>query len=197
MTSTSAPWNPRQAWCQFRLEAEAAKHYPQSYALYIAQTHRDILLERLLPTLLHVKGVAIMDDSLDVWLSSNGHSLTKPYRDDLNGRLEYMKDHSLLADVDTLHQIRKRRNDFAHESGIYCDWAILERDVNSIENALLSLSLVRPTASLAYFAERSAVEGSNEPGVSFSRTFRYGVKEAGNPGLEISWVQKFMHDEAE
>ncbi len=197
MTTTSAPWDPKQAWRQFRLEAEASKYYPQSYALYIGQTHRDILLERLLPTLLHIKAVAIMDDSLDVWLASNGRSLTKPYSDNLFGRLEYMKDNSLLADVDLLHQIRERRNDFAHESGVYCDWAILEEDVTSIEKALLSLSLVRPTAQLAYFAERSAMEGSSEPGVSFSRTFRFGVKEAGTPGLEISWVQKIMQDKAE
>jgi hypothetical protein len=39
------------------------------------------------------------------------------------------------------------------------------------------------------------MEGSNEPGVSFSRTFKYGVKEDGKQALEISWVQKFLEDE--
>jgi hypothetical protein len=72
--NTGYNWSPREAWRRFRLEAEAAKNYPKSYALFVLQTHRDLLLEQLLPTLLYVKGVAILDDALESWLATNGHS---------------------------------------------------------------------------------------------------------------------------
>jgi hypothetical protein len=52
-------WSPAEAWRRFRLEAEAAKNYPLSYSMYIGQTHRDVLLERLLPSLLYIKADAL------------------------------------------------------------------------------------------------------------------------------------------
>ena len=67
-------------------------------------------------------------------------------------------------------------------------------DVSVIERSLLSLGLVRPTPQLEYFCERSAVDDSDEPGVSFSRRFSYGVKENGITALEVAWTQKFLAD---
>jgi hypothetical protein len=194
MAADNETWKPQDAWRRFRLEAEAAKNYPSSYALYVGQTHRDVLLETLLPTLLYVKAVAILDDSLDLWLDQNGHQLRPPYRDDLNGRLEYLGDKHLLANVDALHVVRKERNRLAHEPGTSCDWPRFASDVAVVEQALLGLGLVHPTPQLEYFCERSAMEDSKEPGVSFSRRFKYGVRENGKPALEVAWVQKFLDD---
>jgi hypothetical protein len=187
-------WNPRKTWRRFRLEAEAARNYPLSYAMYIGQTHRDRLLEEILPTLLYIKAVAILDDSLDLWLAANGHQLTKAYRDDLSGRLQYLGDRKLLPRVAGLHEIRRRRNDLAHSPGASTDWGTFERDIISIEESLLALGLVRTTPKLEYFCERSAVQQSTEPNVNFSRTFAYGVKEDGRPALEIKWTQKFLKE---
>ncbi len=194
MAADNGTWKPQEAWRRFRLEAEAARNYPSSYALYIGQTHRDVLLEALLPTLLYIKAVAILDDSLDLWLEQNGHQLRPPYRNDLNGRLEYLGEKRLLEDVDALQAVRKERNRLAHEPGASCDWGRFADDVSVIERSLLSLGLVRPTPQLEYFCERSAVEDSNEPGVSFSRRFSYGVKENGITALEVAWTQKFLAD---
>lgn len=194
MAADDETWKPQEAWRRLRFEAEAAKNYPSSYALYIGQTHRDVLLEALLPTLLYIKAVAILDDSLDLWLGQGGHQLRPPYRNDLNGRLEYLGDKQLLADVDALHAVRKERNRLAHEPGTSCDWARFASDVAVVEKALLALGLARPTPQLEYFCERSAMEGSNEPGVSFSRRFAYGVRENGKPALEVSWRQNFLND---
>ena len=194
MVSDDRTWKPQEAWRRFRLEAEAAQNYPSSYALYIGQTHRDVLLEALLPTLLYIKAVAILDDSLDLWLERNGHQLQPPYRNDLNGRLEYLHDNRLLEDVGTLHAVRRERNRLAHEPGASCDWRRFGDDLPVVEKALLSLGLVRTTPQLEYFSERSAMEGSSEPGVKFSPRFSYGVKENGEPALEVSWIQKFLDD---
>jgi hypothetical protein len=187
-------WSPQDAWRRLRLEAEAAKNYPMSYAMYIGQTHRDVLLEGLLPTLLYIKAVAILDDSLELWLAKNGHQVRPPYRNDLNGRLDYLSDNRLLANVDALHAVRKERNRLAHQPGASCGWAKFAGDVSTIEDALLALRLARSTPRLEYFCERSAMEDSTEPGVAFSRRFTYGVREDGKSALEVSWRQNFHND---
>jgi len=194
MAADNETWTPQEAWWRFRLEAEAAKHYPSSYALYIGQTHRDIFLEALLPTLLYITAVAILDDSLELWMEQNGHQLRPPYRSDLNGRLEYLGDNRLVEHVIALRAVRRERNRLAHEPGTSCDWKRFGDDLSVIEKALLSLGLVRPTPKLEYFSERSAMEDSTEPGVKFSRRFSYGVKENGQPALEVAWTQKFLDD---
>jgi len=123
-----------------------------------------------------------------------GTSISSPSAYDLNGRLEYLGEKRLLEDVDALQAVRKERNRLAHEPGASCDWGRFGDDVSVIERSLLSLGLVRPTPQLEYFCERSAVEDSNEPGVSFSRRFSYGVKENGITALEVAWTQKFLAD---
>jgi hypothetical protein len=191
----TAGWNPRVAWRRFRLEAEAAKHYPTSYSLYIGQTHRHALLEGLLPVLLHIKATAILDDALAQWLGDNGHTLPKPYKDDLNGRIQYLVDNGLIPNGHSLHEVRKRRNTFAHEPDAACDWTLLQRDIESIETGLASLGSVNPVPVLEHYAERSALRESVEPGVTFERTFEYGVRENGRPALEIKWTQKILRDD--
>jgi hypothetical protein len=195
MPTPASAWSPPDAWRQLRLEVEAAKHYPFTYSLYIGQTHRDVLLDRLLPALLYIKAVAILDDALELWLDTNGHRLSGPYRNDLNGRLEYLKDNKLLNGVAQLHEVRRQRNRLAHGSDPSCDWPTLERDVATVESGLVFLDLVRSTRKLEFFGERSAMEGSTEPGVAFCRTFKYGVKEDGQVALEVTWTQKFHDDQ--
>ena len=194
MADTQTKWIPKEAWRRLRLEAKAAQNYHLPYSLYLGQTHRDALLEQLLPNLLHIKAVAILDDALELWLKDNGHNLPSNYRNDLNGRIRYFGDHGLIKSPDVLHQIRKRRNALAHEPGKSIDWSVLESDLLSIELCLIPLGLVRETLKLEFYAERSAIEESLEPGIKFSRRFEYGVKEDGKRSLEISWEQKFHED---
>ena len=187
-------WDTANAWRRLRLEAKAAGNYHLPYSMYIGQTHRDPLLESLLPALLYIKAVSILDDSLDNWLSQNQHSLKSPYRSDLNGRLEYLRDKGLLKQVGPLHDIRKRRNTLAHTPAAACSWGELDRDMQAIEECLVSLGLAKATGSLEYFSERSALGSSKEPGIEFTRTFKYGVHQNGKSALEISWVQNFHED---
>jgi hypothetical protein len=56
-----------------------------------------MLLDGLLPALLHIKATAILDDALELWLDENGHRLSNPYRNDLNGRVQYLADHGKPA----------------------------------------------------------------------------------------------------
>lgn len=182
-------WRPEESWRRFCLETEAAKNYFRPYALYTAgRTHRDPFLETLLPTLSYIRAVAILDDSLKLWLKQNHHRLPDSYRD-LDGRLRYLGDNGLLENTDQLHVVRKERNRLAHQAGASCDWERLSNDMITMEQALVYLSLVRPTPQLEYFCERSAAQFTREPGILFSQRFSYGVKENGATALEVAWVQ--------
>ncbi len=186
-------WNPSETWHRFRLETETVKHYPRSYALYIGQTHRDILLDQILPTTLYIKAACILDDSIAKWLTENGHTLKKPYRNDFNGRICYLNDNSLYIKSDDLHEIRRKRNSFAHEPRVHCTWDELEKGVSIIEHFLVGFDLAVETKALEYFGERSAMKESDDPKIKFTRKFSYGVTEEGEKALEIAWDQNFLN----
>ncbi len=57
----------------------------------------------------------------------------------------------------------------------------------TIEQCLVELGLAIKTKKLEYFAERSAMQGSDDPNIAFTRRFSYGVKENGKLALEIAW----------
>lgn len=185
--SNNQEWSPSSMWRQFRLESETAKHYPTSYSLYTGHTHKDILLERLLPTLLYIKAASILDDSLAIWLTGNGYQIRKPYKDNFNGHICFIDDNSLYNKCTELHTIRKKRNNLAHDPGVSSDWQELENDIIKIEECLLYLGLIQETKKIEYFAERSAIQESEDPKIAFTRRFSYGVKQNGKLALEISW----------
>ncbi len=191
--SDTEKWSPRDVWSRLRLETETVKHYPTSYSLYIGQTHRDLLLDQLIPTLIYVKAASILDDSIVLWLSENGHVLKKPYRADFNGRLCYLGDNSLYDSTSELHRIRQNRNNYAHKPGAHCNWSDLESDMFHIERCLIALGLAQETKKLEYYAERSAMQESDEPNVAFTRRFSYGVKENGKSALEIAFNQNIFN----
>ena len=189
--TTEKTWNPQSAWRQLRFEAEAAKNYPMPYSLNGDLSNKNNLLEQMLPSLLYVKAVAILDDSLKLWLEIKGHRLSKPSKHDLNGRLTYMRDKGLLDSAEQLFAVKDLRNELAHEPGKVCDWSVLERDIKLIEISLLTLNIAsKPTGKLECVGERSKIYDSQEPGVAWYRTYTFAVKEDGNTVLELSWVEK-------
>lgn len=194
MASSLSTWSPREVWQRFRIEAEAAKHYHLPYSLYTGQSHRDPLLEELLPSLLFIRATAILDDAVELWLNQNDHVLKHPYKNDLNGRINYLGDKAILTNITALHDTRLRRNELAHEARSYCSWKELDSAIIIIESCLILLNLIEPTPNLEYFSERSALENSEDPQVDATRTFKYGIKANGNLVLEISWKQNFLRD---
>lgn len=58
------PENVAAMWRVFRLELELARNYPRSSLLYMGRTHRDPILDKLLPSLLGIRAAAILEDGL-------------------------------------------------------------------------------------------------------------------------------------
>lgn len=110
-----------QGWRVFLLEYELAKHYHYPYILYAGTTNRNPLLDMLLPSLLMVRAVSILDDSLKVELQTQGITLPQSrYKDDLYGRISILCDNKTLSAKDDLQKLRRRRNELSHEIAAFC-----------------------------------------------------------------------------
>jgi len=179
------------AWRVFLLEWELAKNYHLSYSLYTGSTHRNPLLERLLPSLLYIKAVALLDDGLTEVISIRGLSFpSEGYSATLRGRITFLKDQTVLANADELHRIHDRRNILAHDKDGVCTWEELKQDGMWIESTLQGFGIIGARPKLDYYGERSAMRDSDEPGILSVRDFKVGVKENDRPGIEFSWTEK-------
>jgi hypothetical protein len=76
-----------------------------------------------------------LDAGLAEYIKACSLSLPRQYRNDLNGRISFLSDSGRIHDAETLHAIRLRRNDLAHE-GAQVGWDTFEADAAVIERAL-------------------------------------------------------------
>ena len=103
----------RSAWRRFLIDFEFAKNYPFARLGNGRLGFRNPVLERILPSLLHVKAVAIPDESLRDLLTERGLALPKKYGNGLNARVNFLVDSGIIVDPGSLQKVRNRRNDVA------------------------------------------------------------------------------------
>jgi hypothetical protein len=120
----------------------------------------------------------------------------KPYRNDLNGRINYLADNGHLSDRSSLHSIRGTRNALAHEPTGVVDWPELDRDVAAIHSALLELKVVDEMPKWEIFSERSAAQTGEIPNSICTFHYRIGIKHADELVAEIKWATHLMAGEA-
>lgn len=177
------------AWKYFLQESELARNYHMPYALMgFGHTFRNPLLDYLLPSLLHVKLVAILDEALKTAISQRGLSMPRKYRPGLHGRIEFLKDQSLIAWPEQLHDVRDLRNLLAHDMRETVTWEQFDSDVDIVEQVLQSLNLVFKRPKYEFFGERSAAREISEGRGAFAHDYRYGVKEGDNVVYQISFI---------
>lgn len=180
----------QQQWRRFLVEWEAAKHYHMPYNLIIGWTFPNPLVEHILPSLLHVKVLAVLDEALETFIQDRSLVMPRRYRNTLEGRISFLADSGFITNDLALHAARIRRNVVAHELSASIQWETLASDVDGIEDALKHLGYVGDRPQMSYFGERSALQSSTEPGVIGVREFRIGVKEDDSPVYEARWEQK-------
>ena len=155
------------------------------------------VVERLLPSLLQVKAVAILDHALRAWIDDKGLVVPKkPYGTDLKGRIDYLADNGHLAGRFPLHSIRGTRNALAHEPAGAVDWAELDHDVATIHAALSELKLVQERPQWEILSERSAAQAGEIPKSTCTFHYRIGLKQSDKVVAEIKWAQHLMADDA-
>ena len=185
------------AWRLFLIDLMFARNYTIGYLDLPGPAAKNPVIERLLPSLLHVKAVSIMDHAIRSWIDANGMVVPKkPYGTDLKGRIDYLADEGQIADRTRLHAIRGTRNEMAHEPAGAVNWAELDRDVETIHLALSALKLVGVTPKWEVFSERSAAQEGEIPGSLCTFDYRIGIKEGDKLVAEISWYKHVMADNA-
>jgi hypothetical protein len=93
-----------------------------------------------------------------------------------------------------LHKIHDRRNILAHTAEARASWTELSETIDKIQATLEHLGLVKEKPCLDYFAERSAIKSSDEPGIAFVQEFTCGITENGKIAMKFGWVEKTYND---
>lgn len=174
-----------------------AKNYTIGYLDHPGPVAKNPVVERLLPSLLHVKAVAILDQTLRAWINDKGLVVPKrPYGVDLKGRIDYLADSGYLADSSPLHSIRGTRNALAHEPSEAVDWIELDRDVATIQSTFSELKVVDDMPNWKILSERSAAGEGEIPNAICTFHYRIAIMQADKAVAEIKWAQHMMADDA-
>jgi len=197
MSGVAATDVPR-IWREFLIDAMFAENYELGYYLDPPQpTLKNPVVERLLPSLLLVKAVAILDHALRCWCDEKGHIIPKkPYGTDLKGRIDYLVDNGHLTDRSSLHSIRGTRNVLAHEPAGAVDWKQLGSDVLAIHGVLKELGLVGNFPKWEIGSERSAAEDPKVPDALISFDYLIRIREGMKPVADITWSKHVMREGA-
>jgi hypothetical protein len=187
----------QNAWRGFLIDLMFAQNYTLADFNPFGHMAKNPVLERLLPSLLQVKVVAILDHGMRSWLEAKNLEVPKkPYGTDLHGRINYLVDHGHLSDREPLHCIRDTRNDVAHEPGEAVDWAELDRDVRTVHSALSELRMVNAFPQWTIAAERSAMQDGEISGADQTAHYSLRISEGTKTVAEILWAAHLMADDA-
>jgi hypothetical protein len=173
-----------------------ARNYGIAYRLDGGVAARNPVLEKMLPSLLHIKMVSILDEALANKIAEDSLPFPKSYRHTLEGRISLARDSGLIKNGDILHVIRKRRNRTAHDISAKVTWDQLDDDILEVHKVLQSLVASGELPNFQVSAERTALQDSEEPGVLFHCDCRIMVKEGDKIAAEIKWRKQTYADSA-
>jgi hypothetical protein len=185
------------AWRKLLVDLTFAKNYQLAYVELAGRIARNPVLDWLLPSLLHVKAVALIDHAMKLWIEDKGLVIPNPpYRSDLNGRINYLADNHHIADRAPLHAIRGTRNTLAHDPGGEVNWAEMDLDLSVIHGALVELNIIGPMPKWEAFAERSAASPGAVLGADATFHYVLGIKEGDKKVAEFKWSAHQMREES-
>ena len=175
-------------WKRLLQDIEFSKNYNRVDPGHI--TAKNPVLDKLLPSLLYIKMLTILDDALKHFIGYHSLSLPKKkYRNDLNGRLNFLHDLKKLKHFGQLDSVRKKRNDYGHETEVWSNWTEFENDLATIEAELQHLGYIGQRPSYEFFSERSGAQDSERPEVLAEFNYRYGLKLDGKEILTATYTK--------
>ncbi len=177
-------------WRQFLIDVAFAREYNIGY--FGTQLRvKNPVVERLLPSLLHVKAAAILDHALQTFCDDRGLSIPRrqPYGDTLHGRINYLGDNGHLTASAVLHTVRGSRNAIAHDPTDTIDWTKLDNDIQIIHHALVELTFVDRMPDFTVRAERSAAGEGRVPDAICTVDYSIGVFEGERIVVQLQVAQ--------
>jgi hypothetical protein len=186
----------QRTWRVFLVELALARHYPTAQLLTsLGPPAPNPVLARILPSLFHIKMMALFDEALQDYLESTGQVPGAEYPKTLFGRLTFLADKGLINNDKDLRGARERRNAAVHEMFADVSWSQLDADLLAVHRALQELGLVGAFPNFTVGGERSALRDSNEPGVLYEREFIVRALEGTQVAGEYRWTQRIYDDE--
>jgi hypothetical protein len=153
-------------------------------------------LDDNLPGLLIIKAVAMLDEILKEYMETNGIAPIKKFKDDLNGRIEYLQYMGKITNSDSLHDLRRTRNCLAHDSSEKITWESYDSGISEIHRALLNLKLVKKElGKFSCSAERSALD-TEQTDETILGTFTYTITVFENErrAAKINWKENILNE---
>ncbi len=159
------------SWRSLLIDRELAKQY-NTFSMIFGGVGFNYasnpILDRLLPSLISVKALAVLDEALVAFLDSKGiDARAYGQREDLNGRIVTAEKAGFIRNGAVLHFARKRRNELAHESDTHAPWNECDTIVDAIQKFLEEQGLVEPMPKFDVGGGRSAAPNDvlRPPGV--------------------------------
>jgi len=184
-----------QAWLTFLRQLTMARNYPLPYSLdAVGPTVRNPFLEHLLPSILFVRVVSLLDEALRIYLDQESLTIPKSYRHRkaLKGRLEFLRDRSVLHHYDELDALRDRRNALAHDAANHCSWDDVDSAIDVLEAELQPLGFVAERPLYEPYAERSGAQDSSDPEAVCQWQYRFGLRQKEAEVLAVTWSSKLL-----
>lgn len=160
----------------------------QQHQVLATPPMRNPVIDRLVPSLLLIKGTSILHQALREEISARNLATPKKYHSTLEEDINLLAQCGSLADEKTaLHSVRARRLDAAHGTEHMLTWTELEADIATIERALHRLGLVSPRPALDIYYGRSRVKDSPDQNIVMVLRHRFGVTENGQLTDYFEW----------
>ena len=177
------------SWHTFLQEVELVKNHKQAnFITSLGPPAPNPILDNLLPSLVYIRMVSLLDESLDLYIDSLSLTMPRRYGRQLNGRINFLDDQNVLLNAATLHGIRERRNELAHDVQRRVTWEEFDAALDMVEKELQHLNFVGNRPNYEFYAERSGMRDSPKEEVAFIQDYCYGLKEGGEKVIEVSWV---------
>ena len=174
-------------WHVFTMEAELGKHHGMVQLIAgVGLPAPNMIVDGILPALLFVRLGSILDNGLKEYLAGNNLRLIRPYRNDFNGRINFVADKGLLRDSMEWHRIRNKRNDLAHGLFERCTWEELQGAIDTSDKELCHLCLAAPKPSYEFFGQKTRA-APTEPHMLLKSDYTYGLKVGEQIVISVNW----------
>lgn len=179
----------RKSWERLHQEALLATNYhmvPRRTEIQSNQIPNPVL-DRLLPSVLFLRIVAIFDEALEFYIDDRNIQWPSNKKRDLYNRIIVLGDSGILKDRNECHRIRERRNELAHEAGKFVQLNELYSCLDVVELELKNLGLVGERPKYAWFA---TVTPFTDPSGERLVTYSYGLKAiSGLTVMDVTWTE--------
>ena len=115
------------------------------------------------------------------------------FKQDLNGRINFLDLKGLLVNAVDLHKIREKRNKLSHELKERLSWNEFDQALNVIDKEFQKLNFVGIRPKYEFYAGKSGMKESKDPGVIGVVNYHYGVKSEEEDWTQ-SWSERILDD---